>query len=119
MLQSQNRLRRPADIERVRQHGRSRRHPLIVLLVHQNDLDVTRFAFVAGRHVGSAVKRNRAKRLLRESVRRHLKEIAPGWDCVLIARTSLPQAKYHEVETAVLHVLRRAKLLIVSEPTEE
>lgn len=118
MLQSPNRLRRPADVERVRQQGDSRRHPLVILLVHPNDLNVSRFAFVASRRVGNAIQRNRAKRLLREAVRNHLPELLQGWDCVLIARPSLPQAQYAEAETAVLQLFKRAKLLIVPEPTE-
>lgn len=112
MLQSSHRLRRPADIKQVRQAGNSWRHPLVILLARSNSLDVSRFAFVASRHVGKAVKRNRAKRLLRESVRVHLPEIQPGWDLVLIARPLLPQAAYGEVETAVTQLLQRAKLLV-------
>jgi ribonuclease P protein component len=111
MLQPNHRLRRPADVGRVQQAGNSWRHPLAILLVESNSLDVSRFAFVASRHIGKAVVRNRAKRLLRESVRGHLHEIQPGWDCVLIARPSLPQAAFREVDTAVTQLLQRAKLL--------
>src|SRR5262245_32480866 len=112
MLQPKQRLRRRADVERVRQAGNSWRHPLAILLVESNSLGVSRFAFIASRHVGKAVVRNRAKRLLRESVRGHLPEIAPGWDCVLIARPLLPQAALKEVDTAVTQLLQRAKLLV-------
>lgn len=119
MLQSQYRLRRPADVERVRQQGEPRRHPFLILLVQPNELTCSRFAFVASRRVGNAVQRNRAKRLLREAIRGQLVNIAPGWDCVLIARPFLLQAATVEVETAVIQSLRRAKLLTVSEPTEE
>lgn len=112
MLHSANRLRRPADVERVRQQGRSLRHPLVILLVLSNDLETSRFAFVASRRVGNAVKRNRAKRLLREAVRLHQKQIAPAWDCVFIARPLLSQASYQETETAVLQLLKRARLLV-------
>jgi len=119
MLQSKHRLRRPADVKRVRQHGKSRHHPLFVLLVHPNELSVARFAFIASRRVGKAVQRNRAKRVLREAVRLQLDKIAPGWDCVLIARPTILQASFAEVETAVLQLLKRAKLLTVPETTEE
>lgn len=111
MLQSQYRLRRSADVRRVRQEGRSRRHPLFVLIVHSNDLDVSRFGFVASRRVGNAVQRNRARRLLREVIRGHLMEIESGYDCLLIARHDLPGASFWEVETAVLSLLVRLRLL--------
>lgn len=111
MLPQRFRLRRAADLQRIRQSGRSWRHPLIVLLAQTNDLDVSRFAFVAGRRVGNAVVRNRVKRLMREAVRHHLDEVAAGWDCMLIARNPLASASYVEVETAVTQLLARANLL--------
>lgn len=111
MLQAKYRLRRSADLSRVRQQGRSRRHPLAVLIAHPNGLDVSRFAFVASRRVGKAVQRNRARRLLREAVRHHLTEIKPGWDCLLIARQGLPEARLAEAETAVLSLFTQLHLL--------
>ena len=110
MLQSTYRLRHPSDVKRVRQEGRSWRHPLAILLVYPNALHTSRFAFIASRHVGKAVQRNRAKRLLREAVHKHLQEIEPGWDCVIIARPTLPQTPFGDVETAVIQLLQRAKM---------
>jgi ribonuclease P protein component len=111
MLQPPNRLRRSAELKRVRQQGAGYRHPLAVLVILPNDLGISRFAFVASRRVGNAVQRNRARRLLREVVRLHMFQIEAGWDCVCIAREATPEAAYAEVETAVLHLLARSKLL--------
>ena len=73
----------------------------------------SRFAFSASRRVGNAVKRNRAKRVLREAVRWHLGEIEPGWDCLFIARAQTPDAAFADVEAAVSQLLTRAQLLTV------
>lgn len=114
MLQQQHRLRCSADLERVRQKGQSWRHPLVILLVDANEYGVSRFGFLASRRVGKAVMRNRAKRLLREAVRRHQNEIVTGWDCLFIARTRTSEATSAEVEAAVLQLLARAHLLAVN-----
>ena len=111
MLQQQYRLRRSADLKRVRQQGESCHHSLVILIVHPNGLDVSRFGFVASRRVGNAVKRNRGRRLLHEVVRLHLSEILPGYDCVFIVRQATPEASYWDVETAVLRLFSRLKLL--------
>lgn len=111
MLPKQYRLRRSLAVQHVRQRGLSWRHPLAILLVTTNELDVSRFAFAAGRSVGGAVVRNRAKRLMREAVRLTLAQIEPGHDCVFIARQPMVQASYSQVETAVITLLRRAHLL--------
>lgn len=110
MLQSRHRLRRAADINRVRQQGASRRHPYVVAIAYPNGGEVSRFAFVASRRVGKAVQRNRARRLLREVIRQRMAEIKPGWDCVLIARREIVGASFAEVETAVLSLLFRLQL---------
>lgn len=111
MLPQPHRLKRSADVTLVQKQGRSWRHPLCVLLSKNGDAEASRFAFIASKRVGKAVVRNRVKRLLREAVRQHLGDIQPGWDCVWIARPRLSQASFAEVETAVLHLLARAKLL--------
>ena len=111
MLPRPHRLRRAAEVTAVRQQGRAFRHPLCILLVQSGENVASRFAFVASKRIGKAVVRNRARRLLREAIRLHLDEIQPGWNCVWIARSQLPQAAFAEVETAVLQLLGRANLI--------
>jgi ribonuclease P protein component len=96
---------------RVRRTGRSFADPLVVLVALPNDQGPSRFAVSAGRRIGNAVQRNRAKRLIREAVRAILQEIKPGWDVVLVARRPLPEAKFYEVEAAVRSLFSRANLL--------
>lgn len=69
-----------------------------------------RFGFVAGKAVGGAVQRNRAKRLLREAARACEPQVAPGWDLLLIARAPLAGSRLVEVLAAVRQLLRRARL---------
>ncbi len=107
------RLRANADFERLRREGRTLVHPLLVLSVHPNDLEYSRFGFAVSRRIGKAVTRNRFKRWMRESVRARLKEreIADGWDVVFIARRPMREASFHQVDEAIGLVLRRAGLL--------
>ncbi len=118
------RLKSAIDFERVRRDGRSHAHPLVVLITRRRaagevgpsgealDASAVRVGFVAGKSVGSAVDRNRTKRLLREAVRASAARLAPGWDVVLIARRPLAESKLAEVQAALEQVLRRARLLV-------
>ena len=118
------RLKSSTDFERVRRDGRSHAHPLVVLLARRRAPEetapggalvgatVTRIGFVAGKSVGSAVDRNRAKRLLREALRAWAPGLAPGWDVVLIARRPLAASKLTEAKAALEPLLRRAKVLV-------
>jgi len=70
-----------------------------------------RVAFAAGRKIGSAVLRNRSKRVLREAVRR---AGGPwdGWDVVLAARTSTATATVAEIDRCLREALARAGVLV-------
>ncbi len=126
------RLRSVTDFERVRREGRSHAHPLVVLLICERPRPAepesaqaqssgerpkdrepaeSRFGFAAGKGVGTAVARNRAKRLLREAVRSHLPDIGAGWDLVFIARRSMVTATLEQTRQAVKQLLQRAGVL--------
>jgi ribonuclease P protein component len=74
-------------------------------------MDKSRFATAAGRSIGNAVQRNRAKRILREAIRPLIPSISSGWDIVLLARKPISKAGYLEIELALTNLLSRAKLL--------
>jgi ribonuclease P protein component len=106
------RLRQPAEFERVRQNGRVQRGRLILLSVLEtNDAAGFRAGFVTSRAVGSAVVRNRVRRRLREIVRKHQHEIAGGNWIVTVARTNAAKATYQELEVEWLRLAKRAFIL--------
>jgi len=105
------RLTNTTDFKRVRRSGKSHAHPLVVLGYLPNALNISRVGISAGRHVGNAVRRNRAKRQIREIVRPLIPEIQSGWDIVFIARSKITNADFHEIKTAIHSLLKRASLL--------
>ncbi|MBI3241577.1 MAG: ribonuclease P protein component [Chloroflexi bacterium] len=108
-------LKTSQDFQRVRREGRSWGHPLIVLIACPNDQSNIRVGIAAGKNVGNAVARNRAKRRLRSALRQAEAQLAPGWDVVLIARPPLVKARWPDVTEALAQLMRRAKLLRGSE----
>jgi ribonuclease P protein component len=118
-VQRKFRLTRSEDFKRVRRSGKSYAHPLVVLIVQTHDKRSNpvgqprvKVGVAAGRTVGTAVYRNRAKRLLREAMRTLLPSITPGLDLILIARPGLVTATLEETRQALLTLLQRAKSLI-------
>ena len=115
------RLRSAKDFERVWREGQSHAHPLVVLVSCRRPLEaqepgsgaapLTRCGFVAGKKVGSAVRRNRAKRLLREAVRAKQPALAGGWDLVFVARPPLAEATLGQTQAAVNQLLKRANVV--------
>jgi ribonuclease P protein component len=112
-MQRAQRLRANEDFRRVRGVGRSWAHPLVVLLAARGDdpLAAPRVGISAGKRVGNAVTRNRAKRRVREAVRACYAELPVGWDVVLVVRPAAASADYRTLAEAVRSLFRRAGLL--------
>ena len=110
-MQRSFRLTRSEDFKRVRRDGKSYAHPLVVLIVQNNDQPRVRVGVAAGKAVGTAVYRNRTKRLLREAMRTLIPNIASGLDLILIARPALASATLADTRSALLNLLQRAKVL--------
>lgn len=113
-MQHKFRLTRSTDFKRVRRTGKSYAHPFVVLVVQASEAPRVRVGVTAGRSVGGAVQRNRAKRLLREAMRPLLPQINPGWDLILIARPALSTSSLQEIRQALTSLLRRAQIIPLS-----
>jgi ribonuclease P protein component len=105
------RLRRPDQFRRARREGRTYGGPLLALNVVAGRRRRTRCGFVVGKQLGTAVRRNRAKRRVREAVRLALPAIAPGYDLVFVVRgPEVLIAPFPTIRQAVEQLLRRAQL---------
>ena len=97
------RLRRGEDIARVREAGSAHGDRLFSLRALPNDQPTVRVAVAASRAAGGAVRRNRARRRVREAIRVALLA-APtpraGMDLVLIARPASIDASPTELRSA-------------------
>ena len=98
-----DRLRRSVDVQRALRRGRSRSGDLLAVHVLRRpdgadgvlEASGARLTVVASRKVGGAVRRNRAKRLLRESAR--TVRWRAGLDVVLVARAACAASDVHAV----------------------
>jgi ribonuclease P protein component len=109
-VQRKFRLTRSTDFKRVRRTGKSYAHPFVVLVVQTSEAPRVRVGVTAGRSVGGAVQRNKAKRLIREAMRPLLPQLAPGWDLILIARPALLTSTMQEIRQTLLGLLHRARI---------
>lgn len=111
-LPSNLRLKLARDFARVKSQGVSQAGKFLVLgVLKVEELAEFQFGLITGAKLGNAVVRNRIRRLLREMVRAHRAEIAPGWQLVIIARWRAPQATLEELEKDWLRLARRMNVL--------
>jgi len=105
-------LRKKKDFDRLYNRGKSVGSKYVVLFFIKNDFSYTRRAFLASKKVGNSVKRNRARRLMKESYRIYKDDIKEGYDILFIARNTINGVKCRDVEKSVREIFKRAKLFI-------
>lgn len=84
-------LNQNADFQRLYRSGAFCSLGSALLYVRPNRLPYNRLGITAGKKIGNAVKRNRAKRIIREAYRAAEPMLPIGIDLVVVARSSLPE----------------------------
>ena len=101
----EERIRRRADYVAIYDRGRKIGSRLMTVFLLENAGPRPRLGIAATRKYGSAVQRNRAKRLVREVFRRH--KPAQGLDIVVVPRREMLGADFRSVEAEYLAALER------------
>ena len=99
------RIRRRADFQQLYKHGIRVHGRYTTLFILPNKLDVARLGITATRKIGGAVRRNRAKRLIREVFRRN--RIAAGFNIVVVPKRELLDATLTTLEVEYRSILER------------
>lgn len=107
-----NVLRRKSDFSSIYNKGKSVGDRYVVIFYKKNNLSYNRTAFLASKKVGNSVHRNRARRLMKESVRTSELEISTGFDIIFIARNTIIDRNCAEVRNSIESALKKTKVLI-------
>ncbi len=107
------------DFRRAYRNGKSLVTPYIVIYVNKNRSKNVRLGITAGKKIGNAVCRNRAKRVISAAFRMISREIVPGYDFVIVARTRILSVKSTEVALSLKKNLHSAGFLIPAKESNE
>lgn len=111
-LSRSSRLKKKGDFARARARGqRVVCGCLIANALPQTKNPISRLGVVTSKHIGMAVVRARARRLLREVYRVHQHDLGQSVDLVLVARSSIVGKMFVDVERDFLRALRQLRLL--------
>ena len=102
----QHRMRSRADFERLYRKGVVAADEVLVIRACRNGLAHSRLGLAVSRKVGSAVVRNRWKRLIREAFRKSRHRLPPGYDLVVRPRRGA-QPDYQAVAASLPRLARR------------
>ena len=99
------------DFSRIYHKGRSFVSPVLVTYVIKNRSVNIRYGITTGKKIGNAVKRSRARRVIRASYYQLYSEIKPGHDIIFVARGKTPFVKSQTVMQAMKKHLESAGVL--------
>ncbi|MBE6877930.1 MAG: ribonuclease P protein component [Ruminococcaceae bacterium] len=106
------------EFNRAYRRGQSFVDKTCVLYVIKNRYGFTRIGITASKKVGNAVKRNRARRVIRESVRQLGIDMTQSVDIIIVARSRTPYVKQQVVYSQLKELCEKAGI-IPTQPTEE
>ena len=102
------------DFQSVYRTGKSLANQYLVMYVKKrDDEEENRVGISVSKKVGNSVKRNRARRLMKESYR-HLAGRLPQnvhYDFIIIARNTISGKKCAEVEKSLFSAMKRAGVI--------
>ncbi len=114
-IMSMLKLKENRDFRRIYNRGKSFVSPYIVVYVNKGRQDNIRLGITAGKKIGNAVKRNRAKRVITAAFRTVQPRIREGQDFIIVARTRILDVKSTVVADSLLTLLSSAGALKVKE----
>ena len=110
-------LKKNYEFRRLYGKGKSAVTPYLVLYVRRTGCPGNRLGVTVSNKIGKAVVRNRVRRRLREIYRLHEGALCRGKDFVIVARNRSVNAEYTQLEKAYLKACKQLGLLC--EKTED
>ena len=107
-----NTLKLNKDFKRLYYRGKCVACHNVVVYSQTSRLSENRVGLTCGKSVGGAVKRNRAKRLMRESYRTLLPRFTGNFDVVIVARSRIAEKKCDEVLRDVKYAFKKLGIII-------
>lgn len=83
----------------------------LVLYARPNRTATNRVGITASKKLGKAVVRNRVRRRLREIYRLNEERFRPGWDIVVVARSRCVTASFQKLTDSYLSLAEKAGIL--------
>lgn len=97
---------------RMYARGKSIVTPSVVIYYSKNRTGDLRLGITTSKKIGNAVKRNRARRIIREAFRNVSPWLRRGYDYILVARGRTPFLKSTDIERLLIATLKERNLYL-------
>ncbi len=103
------------EFRRLYGRGKSLVFPSVVIYFTKNNLKKCRIGITVSKKIGSAVKRNRAKRVILAAFRKAFPLVSGGYDFVFVARVRTPNLKSDVIYDALIKGFKKEGIIAENE----
>lgn len=111
MMKTFVKIKENYEFRRAYQRGKAFVTPYAVIYAYKTKYTNIRLGITAGKKIGKAVSRNRAKRVITAAFRNLLPILPSGYDFVIVARTRILTVKSTVLEKKMLQAFNDANFL--------
>lgn len=111
-MKAYQKLKQNWEFHRAYSRGKAFIAPSFVLYLVKGKKGTVRLGITAGKKIGTAVSRNRAKRVITAAFNSCVRHIPIGYDCVVVARTRILSTKSNEVAALIEKQLKNENLWV-------
>jgi len=108
-------LKKNHEFKRLYNRGKSAASQCAVVYCRRNGSTENRLGVTVSTKLGGAVQRNLIRRRIKEIYRLSEAKLSPGYDIVIVARMRCRFAGYHELESSILALFGKLKLVLRSD----
>lgn len=111
MLNRKYRLKKKYQFNYVYRAGKSCHGKFLMLVYTPSKNQNIKIGISVSKKVGNSVKRNRARRLLREAIIPYIPELETNYNIIVVAKSSIEGKKLNAIQIDMNEVLKKAGLL--------
>ncbi|RIW31573.1 ribonuclease P protein component [Bacillus salacetis] len=117
-MRKEQRVKKNAEFQEVFKKGTSiANRQFVIYRLPKDGQPYFRIGLSVSKKIGNAVVRNQIKRYIRQAFLELKDELKNNYDYVIIARKPAADMDFHEVKKSLIHVLKKSKMLKVSQQT--
>ncbi|MEK6777332.1 MAG: ribonuclease P protein component [bacterium] len=100
-------IRKTWEYQKIYREGIKEVGKRMIIYSCQHEGNPARFGIAVTNKIGKAVVRNRVKRIIREAIRRQIKNFDVGFDTAIVARNKIILSPLQEIEKELLNLLKK------------
>ncbi len=96
-MREKTKINKNRDYKKIYSRGKSMASPVVVTYLLKSKLPAVRFGITTSKKIGNAVKRNRARRIIRAAFAELKNKVKNGYDLIFVARSKTCFVKTQDV----------------------